>query len=336
MLIKIPPSWRIPESKATPEGVYLRRRELLKAMGLGGALVAGASLGFPGPALAGFFGEEPATPEEYKKSLKSLPPLPAFTKNPLYQDAGRPLTAEHLAGSFNNFYEFTTGKTEVREKAKNFKVRPWTVEVAGLANKPRTYGIEDLMRAFPLEERVCRFRCVEAWAMTVPWVGFPLAKLIQAADPKSDAKFVRFVTLEDPNQFPSQKWRVWQDWPYREGLRLDEAMNELAFVAVGAYGHSLPGQHGAPLRMVLPWKYGFKGAKSIVKIELAATQPKTFWNDAAPDEYFFYSNVNPGVPHKRWSQAKERLLGQDGKQPTLLFNGYGEQVAGLYPGKIPA
>ncbi|MEW6777545.1 MAG: protein-methionine-sulfoxide reductase catalytic subunit MsrP, partial [Bdellovibrionota bacterium] len=259
-----------------------------------------------------------------------LPSLPPFTKNPKFRDAGRPLTAEHLAGSFNNFYEFSADKDDVKEKAKNFRVRPWTLEIGGLVSKPKTWAIDDLLKTFPLEERVYRFRCVEAWAMTVPWIGFPLAKLLAAAEPKPEGKFVRFISLEDSGQMPSQRWRLWAPWPYREGLRTDEAMNELALLTVGIYGHSLPNQHGAPLRLVTPWKYGFKSAKSIVRIELVEKQPATFWNDAAADEYGFYSNVNPDVPHPRWSQKSERRLGDLVKNPTVIYNGYGPEVAHLY------
>lgn len=330
MLIKVPPSWQLPEKEATPEDVFRKRRQLLKTMGLGGGLLAVSSLIGVTPASAGLLSSAPVSPEDYPKSLEGLPPLPAITKNKAFQNAGRPLSEEYLAGSFNNFYEFTSDKDEVFYKSRDFKPRPWTVEVTGLVNNPKTWDIDQLIKAFPLEERIYRFRCVEAWAMTVPWVGFPLANLLKQADPKSEAKFVRFVSLEDSNQFPAQKWRIFAKWPYREGLRLDETMNELALLTVGVYGHSLPAQHGAPLRLITPWKYGFKSAKSIVKIELVKEQPATFWNDAAPTEYGFYSNINPDVPHPRWSQKTERLLGGEGRRPTLIYNGYGEQVAHLY------
>ncbi|MCB0221503.1 MAG: protein-methionine-sulfoxide reductase catalytic subunit MsrP [Chrysiogenetes bacterium] len=337
MLIKIRKPWEISESRTTPEGVYASRRSLLKAMGLGTAALAAGGIGGARVAHAGLFGSDPVSAEEYAKSLKGLPALPKFERNSRFSDPStpgqkRPLTPEHLAGGYCNFYEFTSTKEDVFYKSKDFKPRPWTLEVSGLVDKPKTWDLDELIKKFPLEERIYRFRCVETWSMTVPWIGFPLKKLLEESQPNSKAKFVHFVSLEDSSQFPSQRNRFWTPWPYREGLRMDEAMNDLALMAVGIYGHAMPNVHGAPLRMVLPWKYGFKGGKSIVKIELVDSKPKTFWNDIAADEYGFYSNVNPRKPHPRWSQAHEWRLstGRLTKYETLPYNGYGEAVAHLY------
>lgn len=337
MLIRIPKPWDLPERETTPEGIYASRRSILKSLGFGVAGLAAGALAAPSSVEAFLFSSDPVDKEEFEESLKGLPPLPKFGRNPKFASADtpkqkRPVTAEHLAGGYSNFYEFTSDKTDVFYKSKDFKPRPWTLEVTGLVDKPKTWDLDELIKKFPIEERIYRFRCVETWSMTVPWIGFPLRKLLDEAKPNSKAKFVRFVTLEDSDRFPSQRSRFWTPWPYREGLRMDEAMNELALLAVGAYGHALHNVHGAPLRMVLPWKYGFKGAKSIVKIELVDSQPKTFWNDIAPDEYGFYSNVDPRKPHPRWSQAREWRLttGRIKKYETLPFNGYGEVVAHLY------
>ena len=337
MLIRIRKPWEIAERDVTPEGIYASRRTILKAFGFGGAALATGAL--PAVAQAGLFSPDPVAKDEFEASLKGLPALPEFAKNPKYISADtpgqkRPVTAEHLAGGYSNFYEFTSDKTEVFFKSRDFKPRPWTFEVSGLCDNPKKWDIDELIKKFPLEERIYRFRCVETWSMTVPWIGLPLRKLVEESKPSSKAKFVRFTTLEDPKQFPSQRLKFWADWPYQEGLRMDEALNDLALLAVGAYGHALHNVHGAPIRMVLPWKYGFKGAKSIVKMEFVESKPKTFWNEAAPSEYHFYSNVNPQVPHPRWSQAREWRLttGKLIKYETLPFNGYGEEVAHLYKG----
>ena len=233
--------------------------------------------------------------------------------------------------NYNNFYEFSTDKREVAEIAQGFVSKPWTVSVEGLVNKPKTYDLDDLVKIAPVEERVYRMRCVEGWSMVIPWVGFPLAKLLKEVDPTSQAKYVAFQTLLDPKRFPNQNSYV-LEWPYVEGLRLDEAMHPLTILATGLYGQSLPPQDGAPIRLVVPWKYGFKGIKSIVKIKLVAEQPPTTWNIAGPDEYGFYSNVNPYVNHPRWSQATERRIGEYGRRQTLMFNGYADQVAYMYEG----
>ncbi|HEY6807227.1 MAG TPA: protein-methionine-sulfoxide reductase catalytic subunit MsrP [Gemmatimonadales bacterium] len=233
--------------------------------------------------------------------------------------------------TYNNYYEFGTDKGDPSQYAGTLRTRPWTVSVEGEVHKPRVYAIDDVLKKFPAEERVYRHRCVEGWSIVVPWDGFPLAKLLALADPTSNAKYVAFTTLYAPDQMPGQRTNV-LPWPYVEGLRLDEAMHPLALLVSGLYGKTLPNQDGAPLRLVIPWKYGFKSIKSIVKIRLVREQPPTTWNIAAPDEYGFYANVNPDVDHPRWSQKRERRLGEFLRRPTLPFNGYGDQVAALYSG----
>jgi sulfoxide reductase catalytic subunit YedY len=242
-----------------------------------------------------------------------------------------PLNTYEQITNYNNFYEFTTDKEGVAVLAKDFKTSPWQVEVYGLVNKPTTFGLEDLLNDFVTEERIYRLRCVEGWSMVIPWNGFPLAQLLQQVEPTSEAKYVRFETLMDREQMPGLK-SPFYPWPYNEGLRLDEAMHNLTILATGLYGKELPPQDGAPVRLVVPWKYGFKSIKSIVKIELVAEQPATLWSTVAPNEYGFYSNVNPEVPHPRWSQATERRIGEMSRRDTLMFNGYAEEVAGLYEG----
>jgi methionine sulfoxide reductase catalytic subunit len=233
--------------------------------------------------------------------------------------------------NYNNFYEFSLDKAAVAPLSKDFQTSPWEVEVNGLVNKPRTFGVEDLKAMFDQEERIYRMRCVEGWSMVIPWLGFPLAKLLQEVEPTSNAQFVRFETLLDPDQMPGQR-RATFPWPYEEGLRLDEAMNDLTILSTGLYGQDLLPQNGAPVRLVVPWKYGFKSIKSIVKIELVETPPATLWSSVAPNEYGFFANVNPDVSHPRWSQSSERRIGESGRRPTLLFNGYAEQVAHMYEG----
>ena len=241
-----------------------------------------------------------------------------------------PTAYDDIVG-YNNFYEFSLGKFDVGSKARNFKVEPWTVEVGGLVNNPRTYSVEDLVKMFQPEERIYRLRCVEAWSMVIPWLGFPLRKLLSEVDPQPAAKFVRFETLFDPERMPGQKNSIFP-WPYVEGLRLDEAMNDLTLLSNGLYGKDLLAQSGAPLRLVVPWKYGFKNIKSIVKIELVEEMPVSLWMASSPNEYGFYANVNPDVNHPRWSQSSERRIGEDIRRETLLFNGYSDEVAGLYEG----
>jgi sulfoxide reductase catalytic subunit YedY len=260
--------------------------------------------------------------------LKAVP-------NPAYKlpDALTPLKD---VTSYNNFYEFGVNKDDPSRFGHTLRPRPWTVQVDGFVGKPKTFDIDELIRLFPLEERVYSLRCVEAWSMVIPWIGFPLASLLKRVEPTGQAKFVEFTTLLDPSQFPAQKPGFFGfsslDWPYVEGLRLDEAMHPLTLLTVGMYGKALPNQNGAPVRVVIPWKYGFKSAKSIVRIRLVSEQPKTAWEKAAPQEYGFYSNVNPAVSHPRWSQADERRIGEFRRRPTLPFNGYADQVASLYAG----
>jgi methionine sulfoxide reductase catalytic subunit len=294
---------------ATPEGLWLRRRDFLK-LGAAGAL----ALSLPGCSSAG---------EPTGATL-------AVAKKVELAGGDKP-TAWEAVTTYNNYYELGTDKGDPARNAGTLRPRPWTVAIAGEVAKPQTVDLDALMRWFPLEERIYRMRCVEAWSMVIPWVGFPLAELVKRVEPTSRAKYVAFQTLLDPEQLPGQKRRV-LEWPYVEGLRIDEATNPLALLAVGVYGRVLPGQNGAPIRLVVPWKYGFKGAKSIVKITFQEQQPRNTWNLMAPEEYGFYANVNPAVDHPRWSQARERRIGQLFRQETLLFNGYGDQVASLYAG----
>jgi len=300
------------EREATPEPVYLRRREFLR-LGAAGALAAAL------PAAVRPAG--PAGPE-----LRS-------TKTTNLAGSEKPTPWEAVT-TYNNFYEFGTGKDDPAKNADSLRPRPWTVTVDGEVRKPERLDLEALLKELPLEERIYRHRCVEAWSMVVPWLGFPLADLIRRLAPTSKAKYVEFQTLYDPGQMPGQKRSV-LEWPYTEGLRMDEATHPLAFVGVGLYGRVLPNQNGAPLRLVVPWKYGFKGAKSIVHIRFAESQPRTTWAQMSPAEYGFYANVNPAVDHPRWSQAKERRIGEFFRRDTLPFNGYGAEVASLYAGMDP-
>ncbi len=306
---------KINPSEITPEHLYLSRRKFLVRMGALAAstLILGAC-----------------------KSQDFLPlPLPGTNDSqspPVPTDElGNPLTTYESIINYNNFYEFTVSKEGVAQLAKDFKASPWTVRVGGLVNKPQTFDIDDLLRKFPQEERIYRLRCVEAWSMVIPWLGFPLAKLLKEVEPTSKAKYVRFETLYDPEQMPGQSSRVY-NWPYVEGLRLDEAMHDLTILATGIYGKPLLPQSGAPLRLVVPWKYGFKNIKSIVGINLVEEMPISLWMAAAPNEYGFYANVNPDVPHPRWPQSSERRIGETARRKTLLFNGYTEEVAHLYEG----
>ena len=313
-----------PSSEITPEPVYRRRRELMKQ----GALVAGTALAV-GAGLTKLVGAAPPP------DPPAAPPLAGATIVPdgamgAY-DTDEPQTPYGAVTTYNNFYEFGLDKDEPAQHAGTLQTRPWTVQVDGLVAKPRAIAIEDLLGSFPLQERVYRMRCVEAWSMVIPWLGFPLGDLLKTVEPTGSAKYVQLTTLMDPRQMPGEKVPV-LDWPYVEGLRLDEALHPLTLLAVGLYGKMLPNQNGAPLRLVVPWKYGFKGIKSIVKITLTDTQPKNTWQIAAPNEYGFYANVNPAVDHPRWSQATERRIGEFTRRKTLPFNGYAEQVAPLYAG----
>jgi methionine sulfoxide reductase catalytic subunit len=309
-------------SEITPEGLYLRRRELIK----NGALTAGPAL-IVGLGLTRLVGAAPP-PDEPEQ-----PPLAATTvvAEPSSFDTDEPRTPFQAVTTYNNYYEFGLDKEEPAQTAHSLKTRPWTISVEGEVARPQTIGIDDLLQWFPLEERVYRMRCVEAWSMVIPWLGFPLGDLIKRLEPTGNARFVELTTLLSPDQMPGQRSRVLK-WPYVEGLRLDEAMHPLTLIAVGLYGRMLPNQNGAPLRLVVPWKYGFKGVKSIVKMNFTATQPKNTWQIAAPSEYGFYANVNPSVDHPRWSQATERRIGEFTRRKTLPFNGYADQVAGLYTG----
>jgi sulfoxide reductase catalytic subunit YedY len=295
---------KIRPSEITPEHVYASRRQLLVGLGIlaaGWALSSCAGSRTPGP-------EPRASPDADEDALTSFEEIAAY----------------------NNFYEFTLSKAGVAQLAADFVTSPWEVRVGGLVNEPRTFGLEDILK-FEHEERVYRMRCVEAWSMVIPWNGFPLRKLLDVVEPTSRARYVRFETLYDPDRLPGQQSAV-LPWPYVEGLRLDEAMHDLTLLATGIYGEGLPPQNGAPVRLVVPWKYGFKSIKSIVKIDLVEEMPRTTWNVATPSEYGFYANVNPDVSHPRWSQASERQIGESGRRPTILFNGYQEQVAHLYEG----
>jgi sulfoxide reductase catalytic subunit YedY len=316
--IKIPRPWEIPEHQLTPEALYWNRRQILRAMGATGFGLAGA--------LVGCRSSQEAE-QQIQQRVQTLPKLSAPHNDAFSLD--RPLTEEKVAAHYNNFYEFSSNKDDVWELA-DFPSEPWQVEITGLVQRPQTLDIDDLRRLMPLEERHYRFRCVEAWAMAVPWIGFPMRALLERVEPLATARFVRFTTyhFQDEQRALVKKY----PWPYNEGLSMAEAMHELTLLAVGIYGHTLPPQHGAPLRLVAPWKYGFKSIKSIVRIELTATQPATFWNTLAPKEYDFLANVNPAVPHPRWSQATERMLGSGERRPTLLYNGYDAYVAPLYQG----
>ena len=251
--------------------------------------------------------------------------------NPLKDELGDSANTFDEITHFNNYYEFSFAKESVAKEAQSYHTSPWKIEVSGLVNKPKVFDMEEILKKFSPEERIYRMRCVEGWSMVIPWSGFPLAKLIKEVEPASSAKYVSFTSAYLPDDMPGVHDSFFS-WPYTEGLRLDEALNDLTLLATGIYGKPLPNQDGAPVRLVVPWKYGFKSAKTLVKIELTADQPKTFWNTSAPNEYGFYSNVNPDVPHPRWSQSSERRIGETGRRKTLMFNGYADQVANLYSG----
>jgi len=315
----------LPENQVTDEALYVGRqvgRRTFLKNSAAAALVAGLPLF---PACGKRSDAEAGTALPATRPLADIRPAPA----PFRTDEAQ--TSEGDATTYNNFYEMGTGKDDPARNAHLLRSEPWSVAVEGEVARPGVIPLEDLLRPHPLEERIYRLRCVEAWSMVIPWVGIPLGDVLRRLEPTSKAKYVAFETLVDPEQLPGQKRRV-LDWPYREGLRIDEAMHPLALLAVGMYGRTLPGQNGAPLRLVVPWKYGFKSIKSIVRIRLQAEEPATSWNLSAPREYGFYANVNPEVSHPRWSQARERRIGDFAKRPTLAFNGYAEQVSGLYAG----
>lgn len=308
--------------KITDKQTYLNRRVFIQAAVLAGTATASTLLyrRLNPPPAAPIKGEKLAPATETSKTEAIAKGLAATDQ----------LTPIEAITSYNNFYEFDTSKSGVATEAKGFVTNPWQVSVEGLVNKPTVFDLDQLLK-FPLEQRIYRLRCVEGWSMVIPWIGFPLSKLLEKAEPSNQARYVAFQTLFDPNRMPNQRTGV-LDWPYVEGLRLDEAMHPLTIMATGLYDEVLPPQDGAPIRLVVPWKYGFKSIKSVVKITLVADEPPTTWNIAAPEEYGFYSNVNPNVPHPRWSQATERRIGEYGRRNTLLFNGYGDQVAYLYQG----
>ncbi|SET26181.1 protein-methionine-sulfoxide reductase catalytic subunit MsrP [Variovorax sp. OV084] len=310
-------------SEITPRAAYESRRDMLKLMAGGAA----------GAALAGFASREAWAQVERPNKLAPLPGAKSAVPGAMSMEK---LTDYKDASTYNNYYEFGTDKADPAKNAGTLKTRPWTVEVEGLVKKPGKYGIEDLLKLSAQEERIYRLRCVEGWSMVIPWVGYSLAELIKKVEPQGNAKFVEFVTLADPKTMPFVGSRV-LDWPYTEGLRMDEAMHPLTLLAFGMYGEVLPNQNGAPVRLVVPWKYGFKSAKSIVKIRFVEKEPSTAWNKAAANEYGFYSNVNPNVDHPRWSQATERRIGDGGglfakRRKTEMFNGYEAQVGQLYAG----
>jgi sulfoxide reductase catalytic subunit YedY len=304
----------IKPSEITPYEVYLNRRSFM--------------IGMVGLALS------PGLDAEAAPQAPALAPLKT-TRNKAFS-VDEPPTKFESVTTYNNFYEFGPSKDDPARLAHLLKPRPWTVRVEGHVMKPKTYDVDDLLKLAPLEERVYRLRCVEGWSMVIPWIGYPLSVLIKRVEPTSQAKFVEFISLLDPEQFPGQRKGLFSfsslDWPYVEGLRMDEAMHPLALLCFGLYGQVLPNQNGAPIRIVVPWKYGFKSAKSIVRIRFVSEQPKTTWEKAAPHEYGFYSNVNPEVDHPRWSQATERRIGEFRRRKTLMFNGYTDQVASLYAG----
>lgn len=322
--IRVPKSWELPESAVTSQSSYYNRRRFLKTL-------VGAGIG---ASLASLTGCQKSSSKLALESTLDLPKLSAKA-NPAFASVDRPITAQKLAGQYNNFYEFG-GNKKIWLNAQSLPTQDWKVEVTGLVKNPQTYDLESIKKKFPLEERIYRFRCVEAWSMVLPWTGFPMRSLVEAVEPTSEAKFVRFTSFYDPEITTGPGFHIGSlPWPYTEGLRLEEMANELAFFAVGIYGQELPKQHGAPIRAVLPWKYGFKGAKSIVKVEFLDAQPATYWHTLGPSEYGFEANVNPNQPHPRWSQATEKFVGKGPnfsweRKETLLYNGYEEYVASLY------
>ena len=325
MLIRSRRGWEMPERLATPEDVYLNRRKFLQALGMTGLGAVST--------LIGCDHAESQTDTELAP-IRGLPKPSATAelypakRNERYT-LDHPLTKEKVAATYNNFYEFSPRKEYVTRLVSNFQTRPWQIEVTGLVKKPQTFDIDDLVRRMPLEERLYRHRCVEAWSMSVPWTGFPIKAFIDLVEPLSSAKFMRMVTFNNIDQAPGMRDDTYP-WPYYEGLSMAEATNEMSLFVTGIYGHELSKQHGAPIRLVVPWKYGYKSIKSIVQIEFTEEQPGTFWSSLIPWEYHFEANVNPTIPHPRWSQATERVIGTGERKPTLLYNGYAEFMAGLY------
>ena len=312
--------WEMPESQATPEHLFFNRRAFLNVAARAGVVAGAAATGLA-PTLA-FAQRVTDTP---------IPTLDLYPgkRNEKYT-LDRPITDEKINGNYNNFYEFGSSKN-IAAAAQALKIRPWTVKIDGMVEKPFEIGIDDLVRKIGIEERLYRLRCVEAWSMAIPWSGFPLAKLVEMAKPLSSAKYLRMETFLDKAMAPGQR-QAWHPWPYVEGLTIAEATNELSFLATGAYGKPIAKQHGAPIRLAVPWKYGFKNIKSIVRFSFTDKRPKSFWEDLQSSEYGFWANVNPEVAHPRWSQASEEVIGTNTRRPTLLFNGYGDYVADLYKG----
>jgi sulfoxide reductase catalytic subunit YedY len=311
MLIQKPSE--ISSSEITPEHVYLSRNHFIKAAGGIGAALAVASC-------QRWMGATKIEENQQPPSSKAL-----------FDELGDPLTPYSSITTYNNYYEFGSDKQSPAERAKTFRTSPWEIVVDGLVRNPKTFGLEDLLRIFVQEERIYRLRCVEGWSMVIPWIGFSLAELLREVQPLSHADYVRFETVYAPGQMQMQNIKTYP-WPYQEGLRIDEAMHELTILATGLYGKNMPPQNGAPIRLVVPWKFGFKSIKSIVRIELVQEKPLTFWRSIDPEEYGFFANVNPDISHSRWSQQSERRIGEISRRRTLLFNGYGEQVAHLYAG----
>jgi len=307
-------SWEMPGHLATPEKIFLNRRAFMSsAAGAAAVALTGA----------------PASAQRIADIPDPTAKLYPFKRNEAFT-LDRPITDEKINANYNNFYEYGSSKT-IASAAQALRIRPWTVKIDGMVEKPFEIGVDDLIAKMPVEERLYRHRCVEAWSMAIPWTGFALAKLVELAKPLSSAKYLQMETFKDPAMAPGQK-QAWYPWPYTEGLTIPEATNDLAFIAIGAYGHPMAKQHGAPLRLAVPWKYGFKSVKSIVRFTFTDKRPSTFWEALQSSEYGFWANVNPQVPHPRWSQATEELIGTGERRPTLLFNGYGEQVADLYKG----
>lgn len=334
-LKRTPHGRRLPDMPPVlDEGAYLDRRSLVKALGLGSIA---ASLPGCGPSLGQGAEGHVASLDAYPSSQEFVPSwspaggkaLYPAKRNPAYE-GGRAIVPEKVAATNNNFYEFTTRKSLVYRRVAAFEPRPWKVEIGGLVEEEKTVDIDEIARIAPLEERIYRLRCVERWSMVIPWTGLPMAKFVKWCKPKPEAKFIRFVSFNRPEQAPGQKNERWWPWPYYEGLRLDEAMNPLTLVTTGVFGHGLPAQHGAPIRVIVPWKYGYKSPKSFVKVEFVKEQPHTFWEDSVPDEYPFLSNVDPAKPHPRWSQAREQDIGTGETLRTQPYNGYAAEVAKLY------
>lgn len=331
MWIKHKRPWELPESEATPEVVWRDRRRVLKALGYGTAVLGMNA----GAAHAGFLDKLLKRGAQGEQDAIIIPEVPwsgqfPAERNDAYQ-LDRPLTPETVNATYNNFYEFGSHKT-IWPEAQALELSPWQVTIDGMVAKPQTFDFDELIRRMPLEERLYRHRCVEAWSMTIPWTGFPLSELVKLAEPASGARYLRMETFMDEEVAPSQK-QPWNPWPYAEGLTMDEAMNEMAFIVVGTYGHTALKQHGAPLRLAVPWKFGFKSIKSIVRFTFTDRKPVSFWETLQGDEYGFWANINPNVPHPRWSQAEEKIIHTGEKVPTQLYNGYAEQVAYLYKDK---